>query len=124
MKDDDVSGLSEMVDADDFRAANKRTLDILDNFSSLIKVAVEGYPQGDLYEFLSLVTTAFAISATRGNMIRFTDVGRFFEDCGFDRRTVLWMVYDYHASLCQEGSPSPQSVKALEEYYKCSKRKS
>ncbi|MBA7575596.1 hypothetical protein ES708_17426 [subsurface metagenome] len=124
MSKDDFDGLVSMVPLEDLEAANQRTVDMLNNFASSVWLAVRDYPQGDLYDFLVLESVTFAVCATQGNMIRFTDVRRFFEDCGFDWQTVCWMVHDYHAVLRQKGPLPPHMVKALEESYKCSKRKS
>ncbi len=96
-REDEFDGLAEMVDADDFRAAQERTVGVVETFSSLMHIAVEKYPQGDLYEFLADQTTLFALCVMLDGMVSFDNVGDFFVDCGFDGETVFGMMDDYWA---------------------------
>ncbi len=123
-RDDPFDGMVDMVDADDFDAANQRTVGMVDLFLFLVQSAVEEYPEGDLYDFLSFKTTAFAACAVQGDLIAFEDVGSFFADCGFDKETVKWMVRDYNGALKVQPPLEPALAGEVEVYRKWSKRKS
>ncbi|MBA7484473.1 hypothetical protein ES707_20000 [subsurface metagenome] len=123
-REDPFDGMVDMVDADDFDAANQRTLDLLDLFRLLIRSALEEYPQGDLYEFLSLETTSFAVYAMKRDLISFEDIGSFFRGCGFNEETVTWMVQDYYAVLNPQPPLEPALAAEVEVYREWSKRKS
>ncbi len=122
-REDEFDGLNEWADAEDVKAANQRTLDLLTGFLGLVGAAVEQYPQGDLYEFLSSRTTAFAVYAVKHDLIRFEDVGSFFADCGFDKETVAGMVQDYNAVLNPQPPLEPTLAGEVEIYRQWGKRK-
>jgi hypothetical protein len=122
-REDEFDSLNEWADAEDVKAANQRTLDLLTGFLGLVGAAVEQYPQGDLYEFLSCRTAAFAVYAVKHDLIRFEDVGSFFADCGFDKETVAEMVQDYNVALNPQPPLEPALAEEVEVYRKWSKRK-
>lgn len=123
-REDEFDGLVDMVDADDFDAANQRTVDMVNLFAYLIRSAVEEYPEGDLHDFLSLNTAEFAACAVKEDLISFDDVGSFFRNCGFDKKTVAWMVQAYYSALNPEPPLEPALAGEVEVYRKWGKRKS
>lgn len=123
-RDDEFDGLCDMVDADDFDAANQRTVDIVNLFAFLIRSAVEEYPQGELHTFLTFNTVTFAAGAVKDDLISFADIGSFFADCGFDKWTIAYMVQTYYSSLNPQPPLEPALAGEVEVYRKWSKRKS
>ncbi len=123
-REDEFDGLVDMVPLEDLEAANKRTQQALDTFSSSIQIAVERYPQGDLYDFLALQTVVFAVAVQQGGLINFEYIGSFFEDCGFDRETVMVMWDEYACVLGYNGLLPPKILEQVEFYQKCKKEAS
>ena len=122
-REDPFDGMVDMVDADDFDAANQRTLDLLNAVRLLIRSAVEEYPQSDLYEFLYFETISFAVHVAKRDLISFEDIGDFFRRCGFDEGTVTGMVNCYYAVLNPQPPLEPALAEEVEVYRKWSKRK-
>ncbi len=123
-RDDEFDGLVDMVPLEHLEAANKRTADMLGTFSSSIQIAVERYPQGDLYDFLALQTVVFAVAVQQGGLINFEEPWRFSLDCGFDWETVMGMWDEYACVLGFNGLLPPKILEQVEFYQKCKKEAS
>ncbi len=121
MAEDEFDGLVGMVPLEHLEAANERIQHALVIFSEITRLAVEKYPQGDLYDFLAFEAVAFAAVAQLDKVINFPEVRLFFENCGFDRETVTEMCDEYHALLSFDDTLRLGVVESLEIYQKCRK---
>jgi hypothetical protein len=88
---------------------DKRTIEVVDAFVSLVRMAVEQHPQGDLYDFLAFETAAFAVLVVSGKVIDISDPRQFFRTCGFDSEAVERMFIQF-----QLGVKTDQKLKLLE----------
>ncbi len=123
-REDESDGMVDMVPLEDLEAAAERTQHVLDIFTEITRLAVEKYPQGDLYDFLAFEAVAMAACAQLDKVINFSEVWRFFADCGFDQETVAEMMDDYHAVLSFDHTLRIGVVRSLEVYQECRKQKS
>jgi hypothetical protein len=122
-RDDEFDGLVDMVDVDDFDAANKRTVGLVDLFAEVVRWGIMYYPQDDLHNVLETQAVVFAQCAVARDLIKFDDIGNFFKTCGFDRKRVQVMVRDYYWLFTDEKPLEPALAEEVEVYREWSKRK-
>ncbi|MBA7485396.1 hypothetical protein ES707_20942 [subsurface metagenome] len=78
---------------------DKKTVDAVDIFVSMVHTAVGEYPQGELYDFLAFQTALYAAMVVSGKVLTISDPRQFFRTCGFDSEEIERMIIRFELGV-------------------------
>ncbi len=88
---------------------DKKAVDAVDIFASIVRQAVRDYPQGNLYDFLALQVPLYAALVVSAKVVTISDPRQFFRACGFDSETIERMFVQFQLAV-----KADQKLKLLE----------